>query len=165
MKKLLRILLASAGLACAAQASAQVTFYENEGFQGRTLTASSQVPSLDRFGFSGRASSVVIVGSPWEVCQAPQFGGKCVVLRPGRYASLAAQGLNDRIESARVVSRNTRVDGERYATPAVAQVTLFEREGFDGRSFTTKEPVANFRRSGLEGRAVRADRTLTHPAD
>jgi len=157
MKTLLRILLASAGVAFAAQASAQVTFYENNDFQGRTLTATTQIPSFERFGFSGLASSVVIVGDPWEVCQAPQFGGQCVVLRPGRYSSLSAQGLNDRIASARVVSTNTRVDDGRYAAaPVAAQVTFYEDEGFGGRSFATQENSANLRRSGFNERAASA---------
>jgi uncharacterized protein YcfJ len=37
------------------------------------------------------------------------------VLRPGRYPSLSAMGLNDRISSVRNVSTNARVDDHRYA--------------------------------------------------
>jgi len=37
------------------------------------------------------------------------------VLNPGRYGSLAAMGLNDRISSVRAVDWNARVDDRRYA--------------------------------------------------
>jgi uncharacterized protein YcfJ len=155
MKPTSRIALALVAMALAAQVSAQATFYEDEAFAGRTLTASSQVADFERFGLGNRASSIVIVGDPWQVCQAPQFSGQCVVLRPGRYASLAAQGLNDRIASARVVSQNSRDDDGRSApVPVAGQVVFYEREGFDGRSFTTKEPMANLRRSGFNERAA-----------
>ena len=51
----------------------------------------------------------------WEVCDDARFSGRCVVLRPGWYPTLAALGLNDRVSSARIVSRNARVDDDRYA--------------------------------------------------
>jgi len=38
-----------------------------------------------------------------------------VVLRPGRYPSLAAMGLNDRVSSVRTVNRQARIDDNRYA--------------------------------------------------
>ena len=37
------------------------------------------------------------------------------VLRPGRYRSLTAMGLNDRVSSVRIVNRNARVDENRYS--------------------------------------------------
>ena len=157
MKTLMRTVLAVAGLVVAAQAAAQATFYENEGFAGRSLRATEQVPTFERHGFNDRASSVVVAGDRWEVCQDASFNGRCVVLRPGRYASLAAMGLNDRVSSARMVSRKSRIEDDRYApAPVAAQVTFYEREGFDGRSFTTAVQVANLRRSGLNERASSA---------
>ena len=157
MNALLRTMLAVAGVVFAAQASAQATFYENEGFGGRSLRATDQVPTFERHGFNDRASSVVVAGDRWEVCQDAGFNGRCVVLRPGRYASLAAMGLNDRVSSARLVSRNARIDDDRFApVPVAAQATFYEREGFDGRSFTTARQVANLRRSGFNERAASA---------
>ena len=88
MKTLMRTVLAVAGLVVAAQAAAQATFYENEGFAGRSLRATEQVPTFERHGFNDRASSVVVAGDRWEVCQDASFNGRCVVLRPGRYACL-----------------------------------------------------------------------------
>ncbi|MDP1649286.1 MAG: beta/gamma crystallin-related protein [Rubrivivax sp.] len=150
-------MLAVAGVVFAAQAAAQATFYEHEGFAGRTLTAREQVPAFERYGFNDRASSVVVVGDRWEVCQDVGFNGPCVVLRQGRYPSLAAMGLNDRVSSARIVSRNARIDDDRYVpVPVAAQVTFYEREGFDGGSFTTADQVVNLRRTGFNERASSA---------
>jgi uncharacterized protein YcfJ len=119
MNAILRIALAAAGLAIGAQAAAQVTFYESEGFQGRSFTAQKQVPDFGRFGFNDRASSVVVVRDWWEVCEDSRFRGRCVVLRPGRYPSLVHMGLNDRISSVRTVDRNSRADDNRYAPVGV----------------------------------------------
>jgi uncharacterized protein YcfJ len=119
MKALFRITLAVAGLAIATQAAAEVTFYEREGFQGRSFTTTRQVANLERYGFNDRSSSVVVTSDRWEVCEDVQFGGQCVVLRPGQYPSLRAMGLNDRVSSVRLVTRNADVGDDRYAPPPV----------------------------------------------
>jgi uncharacterized protein YcfJ len=118
MNALLKTTLAAAGLAIAAQASAQITFYENDGYSGRSFTANRQIGNFDRYGFNDRASSVVVLSDRWEVCENEQFGGRCVVLRPGRYPSLSAMGLNDRVSSVRSVGRNARVEDNRFAPVA-----------------------------------------------
>lgn len=93
----------------------QVVLYENEGFQGRTFTADTPVGDFRRSGFNDRASSAAVRGDRWEVCEDTQYNGRCVVLRPGQYASLSAMGLNDRISSVRTVSATSRFDDDRYA--------------------------------------------------
>jgi len=154
MNAILKIALAVAGLAIATQAAAQVTFYEREGFEGRSFTTEKQVGNFERYGFNNRASSVVVARDRWEVCEDTRFSGRCVVLRPGRYPSLAAMGLNDRVSSVRAVSRNARIDDHRYApAPVTAQATFYEREGFQGRSFTTEKQVGNFDRHDFNDRA------------
>jgi uncharacterized protein YcfJ len=120
MNAVLMNAVAVAGLTLATQAAAQVTFYEHEGFQGRSFTTQKQVGSFERFGFNDRASSVVVVRDRWEICEDVRFSGRCMVLRPGRYASLAAMGLNDRVSSVRAVTRTTRLDDNRYAPAPVA---------------------------------------------
>ncbi len=117
MNTAIRTTLAAAGLAFATQAAAQVTFFEHEGFQGRSFTTQKRVNTFERQGFNDRASSVVVLRDRWEVCQDARFQGKCVVLRPGRYPSLGAMGLNDRVSSVRPVGASTRVDDRRYAPP------------------------------------------------
>jgi uncharacterized protein YcfJ len=119
MKKLTKAALASAvGLTFAACASAQVTFYEHEGFGGRAFKSQGAVNNFERYAFNDRASSVIVQGSRWEVCEDAQMSGRCLILRPGRYPSLESMGFNDRVSSARPVGRNARVDDDRYAPEA-----------------------------------------------
>jgi uncharacterized protein YcfJ len=158
---MLKTALAVAGLAIAAQAAAEVTFYERQSFEGRSFTTNKQIANFERFGFNDRASSVVVRSERWEVCEDVRFRGRCVVLRPGQYPSLAAMGLNDRVSSVRSVSRNARIEDDRYAPAPVAvyeddsaaQVTFYEHRGFEGRSFTTTRQVGNFERFGFNDRA------------
>ena len=73
------------------------------------------------------------------------------MLRPGRYPSLAVMNLNKSVSSLRMVSRNARVDDNRYApAPAAPQITFYEREGFAGRTFSAENQVGNFERQGFE---------------
>ena len=154
MNAILRNALAVAGLAIATQAGAQATFYENESFEGRSFTTQRQIGDFERYGFNDRASSVVVVGDRREVCEDARFRGRCVILRPGRYPSLESMGLEGGISSVRAVSRNARIDDNRYApSPGRAQVTFYEREGFEGRSFTTERQIGDFERYGFNDRA------------
>jgi len=173
MNRMTKIALAAAALALASQAGAQVTFYESEGFQGRSITTNAAVDNLSKRGLRDPAGSVVVEGQRgdrWEVCEDRRFRGRCIVLRPGRYPSLEAIGMDDGVSSVRAVDRNARVADERYArtsqqlqeqqqqqAPAmVSRVVLYENEGFQGRNFTADESVADFRRSGFNDRASSA---------
>jgi uncharacterized protein YcfJ len=155
MNSMLRLSLAAAGMAVAAQATADVTFYEREGFEGRSFTTTKQVGAFDRYGFNDRASSVVVEGGDrWEVCEDSRFNGRCMVLRPGWYPNLNSLGLSDRISSARIVGANARFGDDRYApAPVAGQITFHEREGFEGRTFTADRQVGNFERQGYNDRA------------
>ena len=111
----IRRIAAVAGLAIASHAAAQVTFYERQGFQGRSFTTERQVPNFERHGVNDQFSSAVVVRNRWEVCEDARFSGRCVVLRPGQYPSLAAMGMNDRISSVRLIGKKARVNTARYA--------------------------------------------------
>lgn len=90
----------AAGL-LALPALAQITFYEHDGYRGRAVRASQAVQDFGSIGFNDRASSAVVEGGRWEVCDDSAYGGRCTVLLPGNYAALSAMGLNDRVTSAR----------------------------------------------------------------
>lgn len=119
MNTILKISLAVAGAVMAAQATAQVVFYEHDGFAGRSFSTQKQIVDFQRQGFNDRASSVVVMSDRWEVCEHARFDGRCIVLRPGRYPSLGSMGLNDRVSSVRIVNRSARVNDDRYAPVAV----------------------------------------------
>ena len=117
---------------------AQITFYENNDFQGRTFSASNDVGNLRSEGFNDRASSAVVLRERWEVCENTDFGGRCMVLRPGHYPSLSVMGLNDRISSVRAVPIGLRVDDGRYAPTPNGQISAWpaaaaERPPYDAR--------------------------------
>lgn len=120
MHTILKTSLAITAALLAAQASAQITFYETERYGGRSFTAQSDVRNFKRQGFNDRASSAVVRGNRWEVCEDVRYGGRCVVLRPGQYPTLQAMGLNDRVSSVRIVQRAVRIDDDRYAPPPIA---------------------------------------------
>lgn len=109
----LRLACSLAGLLLASAATAQVTFYENDDYAGRTFVSNQSVPNFMDHGFNDRASSIVVTSQLWEVCENTLYGGQCVMLRPGNYPSLRAIGLNDRISSVRLVPGNNRNNDER----------------------------------------------------
>lgn len=120
MNTKLRIALALAAATLATQAAAEVVFYEHDGFQGRSFSANQRINNFERSGFNDRASSAVVMRGRWEVCEHAQFGGQCIVLRPGRYPSLGSMGMNDRVSSVRSVNEGVRVDDNRYAPAPIA---------------------------------------------
>ncbi|CAN5147891.1 hypothetical protein BH11PSE10_BH11PSE10_07580 [soil metagenome] len=144
--------------AAATQVSAQVTFYENEGFAGRSFTTQRQISNFERNGLGDGAASVVVRKDRWEACEEIRFGGRCIVLRPGRYSSFNELGMVNGALSVRAVSRSARIADDRYAplpTPVAeaGQIIFYEREGFRGRSFTSAADVGDVRRQGLRDRA------------
>jgi uncharacterized protein YcfJ len=141
MNARLKFALALSVAALAAQASAQVTFYENEGFQGRSFTTNQQVMNFNRFSFNDRASSVIVTRNRWEVCEDVRFTGRCVVLRPGNYASLASMGLNDRVSSVRVMGRNANIDEQRYGPSPVADYSRRDNERLSEARVTSVRAV------------------------
>ena len=158
MNSLMKTLLAMTALLVATHANAQLTFFEREGFGGRSFTANAMVVNFERHGFNDRASSVDVLDGQWEVCEDAGFRGRCVTLRPGRYPSLAAIGLNNRVSSTRPAGRHQSRNQRRPAPPpVVSQITFFERRGFDGRSFTSLGEVRNFKRFGFNDVASSAE--------
>jgi uncharacterized protein YcfJ len=117
MNKYTKTALAASLLVLAGHASAQITFYEGEGYRGRAFTTDKPVVNFTRAGYNDRASSVVVDRGRWEVCEDARYRGRCVVLRKGSYKSLASLGLENRISSVRAVDAR-----KQYANEAPAPV-------------------------------------------
>ena len=135
MKLRLKMALGATAIAAASiatQAAAQITFYENDNYQGRSFTTERQINNFQRLGYNDRASSVIVLNNRWEVCEDIRFEGNCVVLRAGRYPSLSAMGINDRVSSVRMINTNTRVDDNRYAPPPPLPVYDNRRRNGEG---------------------------------
>jgi len=106
MRARLKIAVFAATLILATQAAAQVSFYEGEGFVGRVFVADRTIENFATWGFNDRASSAIVSRTRWELCENAGFRGRCVVLRPGNYPSLATVGLNNQVSSVRPVGNN-----------------------------------------------------------
>lgn len=91
-----------------AKGSSTITFYERDGFGGRSFSTERRINNFERFGFNDRANSVRVRGGRWEVCTGARFEGRCAVLRRGDYPSMREAGLEDRISSARPLQRGDR---------------------------------------------------------
>jgi len=116
MKLVLGMLVAAAAL----PAAAEITLYGREAFDGRYITFTGGERNLAAQGFNDRASSAIVAGGRYEVCEDADFRGRCMVLRPGQYPSLAAMGLGNAVSSVRAVGREARYEDNRYAPPRYA---------------------------------------------
>jgi hypothetical protein len=65
-----------------AQATAQVTFYDAEGFRGSAFMVRQSTMNFSPLGFNDRAASAVVANGNWQVCEDAGFRGRCIVLQP-----------------------------------------------------------------------------------
>ena len=114
MSNALKTALGVVGIVVATQAAAQVTLYSREDFRGESFTADRDIRDMERRGFNDFASSAVVRGGDWQVCEDARFEGRCAVLRPGDYPSLRGMGLGNRISSMRAVEHYGYNDERRY---------------------------------------------------
>lgn len=120
-------------------ASAQVTFYAQEGFRGKTFTTDRPVNNLERYGFNDSASSAVVSRGRWEVCTDEGFGGECRVLQKGSYDSLRGMGLGNRVSSVRPLKGGAKVV---YAPPPLPAPTYAYRERPNERLYEAQVTAA-----------------------
>jgi uncharacterized protein YcfJ len=104
-------------LTMAVPALGEITLFGRPDFQGRSFSTREPVRNLERRDFDNRASSAIVTGGRYEVCEDRGFAGSCVVLRPGQYPSLAAMGINNGISSVRPLAREARIEERRFAPP------------------------------------------------
>lgn len=82
-------------------AIADVVLYQGDDFRGRSIPTDREIENLNAMRFSAVASSIEVRSGTWQVCDDAGYRGRCETLRPGRYSSLGAMGLNDRVSSVR----------------------------------------------------------------
>ena len=82
----------------------RVVLYEYPNFRGQSFAINwSELPNLNRMGFSDRAGSMRIEEGYWMFCTDAQFQGDCRTLGPGEYARLPGD-VDRRIASVRRVN-------------------------------------------------------------
>lgn len=153
------------GLAIAAAAAAQVTFYSRPDFHGRQFSTDHSVRNMDWVGFNDRASSVVIDGGYWQVCEDAEFSGRCAVLEPGEYGSLANLGLQNAISSVRLVEeqygRDDRDGGRSYVAEGYDSHRRPDERLFEARVTSVHAVVGPpERRCWIDRREVRGDASV-----
>jgi uncharacterized protein YcfJ len=155
MTSILPRALALAAVVAAGQAGAAITLFGHDGFHGPRVTLTQPAPDFRDFNFNDRASSVVVEGEPWEVCQDVGFRNRCAILVPGSYPNLAAVGLGDQLSSARPAHREPPPPPPvQPAPPQNGDIVFFEHPGFHGRSLGATGEIDNFTRYGFNDRAT-----------
>ena len=120
MRLSLKLAMISAGFILATQAASQVILYEGEEFRGPSFKVDTTIENFDPLGFNDRASSAVVEQGRWEMCEDAGFRGRCTILSPGNYPSLAPLGFNKRISSARPIAWQTQYPVATPPPPAPA---------------------------------------------
>ena len=101
MKKILQCAALVSAAMAAGSAMAAVTFYEADDFIGQPLSVNGVISDFRAYNYNDRAMSMVVEGSPVEVCADINFSGQCQVFTPGRYPSLLGLGWTHTISSVR----------------------------------------------------------------
>jgi uncharacterized protein YcfJ len=122
-------------------ALAEITFYEFEGFRGRSFTVTEDVRNFDRHGFNDKAQSAYVAAGRWEVCTDARFEGECRILRRGSYDSLRSLDMAKRISSVRRVE--TQRSGREVAPPLAEPDYAYHRrpreQVFEARVISVRE--------------------------
>lgn len=84
-----------------AKARGDIELFGGANFEGSGFATSRDVVNLGASEHNDRVSSVIVNAGRWELCSDGQYAGRCVVVGPGRYASLG--GMNNQISSLRRV--------------------------------------------------------------
>ena len=168
--------IAPAVLAVAATSvfAGQVTLYEGQDFQGRSIEARVQVPALTRSAFDESAGSIVVDRGTWEVCTGAYYEGTCAQLPPGNYPRMQER-LNGRILSAREVDDDA-LPPVSLAPPDVlivpapsddfdvaGRIVLYENPNFSGNRVVVERGIAqdldwaNFVNSSHKATSIRVE--------
>lgn len=81
------------------RANGDIELFGDANFQGRGFATTRDVANLGPTEYNDKISSVIVNAGRWELCTDGEYGGRCIVVGPGRYADLG--GLNNKISSLR----------------------------------------------------------------
>lgn len=82
-----------------------IVLYDRTNYRGTQVNYDGPAPSLGEF--SGRAGSVTIGRGIWELCEGPNYSGRCVTLEES-VPDLGAYGMRNRVGSLRPARRQPR---------------------------------------------------------
>jgi hypothetical protein len=87
-------------LVCGTSGFGQITLYARPNYGGKSRTYATDIADLNPAAFGNEASSVVVQGGVWLLCDRPNYRGYCVIVDRSQ-ANLWSLGFNDRAESLR----------------------------------------------------------------
>jgi hypothetical protein len=151
-------------LAGAAQAAVtELVIYKDNDFTGAHQVVKGEVSHLED-GFARAASSAIVRGGYWEVCNRSHFKGDCRVLAEGEYAKLGPE-WSKRIVSVRFLGNDakyaTRPVAASRAAPetsagALGAVDLYGLPEFRGQPVRVHGSVRDMNERNFDGRASSA---------
>jgi hypothetical protein len=153
----LAVALLGAAILCSAQEGRQIggvgiTVFSNPDFRGRTQTFQQDTPNLNNTGLNNNIRSLRIGrGEKWEVCDSPNYNGRCIVVS-GEESDLSRNGWGNRISSFRRVRDG---GGPGPGRPGRNSIVLFDRTNFRGNSTNYNAAVA---RLNNRAQSVRIER-------
>jgi hypothetical protein len=136
-----------------------IEMFSAPNFGGERFQVRRDMRQLDRSTFDDRAASLIVHGGQWEVCQHPDFGGRCRVFGEGEYPTLE-RGLNRAITSVRQVAsdRDGRGDGRGEGRGGYDDqrdgIEMFSAPGFGGQSFQVRQDVRQLGPNTFDDRAT-----------
>lgn len=118
---------------------AMVTVFVDANYRGASVALRGATPDLKRYGIDNMISSLRMApGQSWEVCERPNFGGRCQVVTGDVRDFGKTTSWNDRISSLRPVQR--AVSGGNVG--GVRQLILYSQFNFTGSSYPVTGPMA-----------------------
>lgn len=72
-----RVLVALGLFLAVPVASADILFYEQDGFRGRSFVADQTISNFANLGFNDRSASVIVRSGSWQVCTDAYFRSRC----------------------------------------------------------------------------------------
>ena len=78
----------------------ELVLFRDSAQRGKAIEISHDVADLSQYRFNDRASSFLITGGTWQVCEHANFRGRCEVLQAGA-GDLKPIRMNDNISSIR----------------------------------------------------------------
>ena len=149
--------------------SGMIEFFEGQNFTGASVRLERDAANFGGTGFNDRASSAVVHGGTWDICNDADYRGTCRSLVPGRYADLG-YGMARNVSSARMtsaaVSTGTPVpspyviggyDGGAASGPALTgRLVLYDADGFVGRNIAFTQNTVDLQPTGFNDQALSA---------
>ena len=133
-----------------------LTLYDGRDFRGEPRELDRPESRLE---LRDRTGSLQTRGGAWEICDRPDFSGRCVIVS-GDVPDLSVHGMRNRVLSARPARGEHEYREERPGGPPPApepRLILYERPDFRGRSREVNGPdseISDFNDRAQSARAL-----------